>query len=114
MTSSSGLHCVIDDVISRNPVVSAIVTSTAKQSFLLWDKVYQKITDAEEEKWLLRATEAALHYFKADLGKNDALRYVAIHFLGWEIWASISRGPRIGHSSASSSFTLPSMTNLRT
>ncbi|TFK45118.1 armadillo-type protein [Crucibulum laeve] len=63
-----------DDIISKNPIITSITTSTAKQSFLLWDKIYQKITDVEEEKWLLRASEAALHHFKADLQKNETFR----------------------------------------
>jgi len=46
----------------------------AKQSFLLWDKVYQKITDEGEEKWLLRAIDACLQYFPTELSKSEALR----------------------------------------
>jgi len=40
----------------------------------LWDKVYQKVTDAEEEYWLLRAADAAMEYFTGDLQKNEHLR----------------------------------------
>lgn len=60
-------------MISRNPVVQGI-TASSKPSFLLWDKVYQKVTDSEDEKWLLRASDATLQYFKSDLSKNESLR----------------------------------------
>lgn len=61
-------------VISKNPVLQAISTVSVKPSFLLWDKVYQKATDPEDEKWLLRATDAALLFFKAEATKNESLR----------------------------------------
>jgi len=54
--------------------VSSIGTVGAKQSFLLWDRVYQKITDEEEETWFLRAIEASLLYFSEELSKGEALR----------------------------------------
>ncbi|KAF9012742.1 armadillo-type protein [Cyathus striatus] len=62
------------DLIAKNPTINAITTSTAKQPFLFWDKVYQKVTEAEDEKWLLNACEASLVYFKSDLTKNETLR----------------------------------------
>ncbi|KAG5638049.1 hypothetical protein H0H81_002083 [Sphagnurus paluster] len=63
-----------DDVISRNPVLGSIVNSSSKPSFLLWDKVYQKITDATDEQCLLRACEVVLFYYQAELGKSELLR----------------------------------------
>lgn len=57
-------------VISKNPVLQAIPTVSVKPSFLLWDKVYQKATDPEDEKWLLRATDAALLFFQ-DRGNKE-------------------------------------------
>ncbi|CAA7260345.1 unnamed protein product [Cyclocybe aegerita] len=73
-----------DAVIAQNPVIAAIGTISAKQSFLLWDKVYQKLTEEEEEKWLLRACNVSLPYFKSELSKNETLRThlgaVFIHF----------------------------------
>lgn len=66
-----------DDVISRNAAITSITASTTKPSFLLWEKVYQKLTEPEEEKWLLRAGNAALTFFKSDFSKNETLRCVA-------------------------------------
>ncbi|RXW23690.1 hypothetical protein EST38_g2167 [Candolleomyces aberdarensis] len=62
------------DVIQKDAVVSSLVTSSTKQPFLLWDKVYQKLTDTTEELWLLRAAEAALQYFEPQVLKSDSLR----------------------------------------
>ncbi|TFK26296.1 translational activator GCN1 [Coprinopsis marcescibilis] len=63
-----------DDLISKNPVLQAIVASSVKQSFLLWDKVYQKLSESEEEKWLLKAAEAGFKHFKTQIMKNEYLR----------------------------------------
>ncbi len=63
-----------DDVISKNPVLQSISTTSVKPSFLLWDKVYQKATDPEDEKWLLRACDAALLFFRSEVAKNEVLR----------------------------------------
>lgn len=65
-----------DAAIAQNATISAITSGGAKQSFLLWDKVYQKITDEEEERWLLKACDAAMRYFATELGKSESLRYV--------------------------------------
>jgi hypothetical protein len=54
--------------------VSSIGSVGTKQSFLLWDRVYQKITDEEDEIWLLRAIETSLFYFSEELSKDEALR----------------------------------------
>lgn len=54
--------------------MSSIGAVGAKQSFLLWDRVYQKITDEEEEIWFLSAIEASLLYFSEVLSKDEALR----------------------------------------
>jgi Generalcontrol nonderepressible 1 (Gcn1) N-terminal len=63
-----------DDLISQNSTIASIISSNTKPSFLLSDKVYQKITDSEDEKWLLRACDASLKFFKQDLAKNGSLR----------------------------------------
>ncbi|RDB20660.1 eIF-2-alpha kinase activator gcn1 [Hypsizygus marmoreus] len=62
------------DIISRNAVLSSIVSSSTKPTFLLWDKVYQKLTDPVDESWFLRACDAALVYFQSEFGKNEMLR----------------------------------------
>ncbi|KAG7093730.1 hypothetical protein E1B28_007382 [Marasmius oreades] len=62
------------DVVSKNAVVQSVGTGSSKPSFLVWEKVYQKIIDAEEERWLLRAADAALLFFKKELQQNETLR----------------------------------------
>ncbi|KAF8883249.1 armadillo-type protein [Infundibulicybe gibba] len=54
-----------DDLISKNPVISSIITSSVKPSFLLWDK---------DQTWLLRACDATMSFFKNELLKNGTLR----------------------------------------
>ncbi|RDX47550.1 ARM repeat-containing protein [Lentinus brumalis] len=63
-----------DDVISHNATLQTIFTAHPKPSFLLWDKVYQKLSGEEEETWLLRASEAALVFSKVEVLKNDHTR----------------------------------------
>ncbi|KAI0644913.1 ARM repeat-containing protein [Trametes meyenii] len=66
-----------DDVISHNSTLQSITAASPKPSFLLWDKVYQKLSDEDEEKWLLRAIEAALPFFRDDLLRNEQARTLA-------------------------------------
>jgi len=42
----------------------------------VWDKVYQKLTDVEEEIWLLRAVESTAAFFNAEIEKAEQLRFV--------------------------------------
>lgn len=63
-----------DDFVAKNPVLHGISNVGVKPSFLLWDKVYQKATDVNDEIWLLRACEAAVVYFNAEISKSEALR----------------------------------------
>jgi hypothetical protein len=42
----------------------------------VWDKVYQKLTDIEEETWLLRAIESTATFFRAEVAKLEYLRFV--------------------------------------
>ncbi|KAK0468862.1 armadillo-type protein [Armillaria novae-zelandiae] len=63
-----------NDAVSRNPVTQAITSSSAKPSFLLSERVYQKLTDSEDERWLLRSTEALIRFFSKDISKNNAIR----------------------------------------
>ena len=64
------------DVISKNAALMSIVSGSTKPSFLLWDKVYQKLSDSIDENWLLQAWEASLLYYKSEFVKNENLRYV--------------------------------------
>ncbi|KAG6810659.1 hypothetical protein H0H92_010871 [Tricholoma furcatifolium] len=63
-----------NDVISKNTTLTSIAAGTTKPSFLLWDKVYQKTIDPADEKWLLKAWEASLLYFKTEFAKSELLR----------------------------------------
>jgi len=76
--SFSDFLCLIrflEDIISRNATVQAILSSS-KPSFLVWDKVYQKLTDVEEETWLLRAIESTATFFSAEVTNVEHLRFV--------------------------------------
>ena len=42
----------------------------------MWDKVYQKLTDDEEETWLLRAIESTATFFSAEVAEAEQLRFV--------------------------------------
>ncbi|RPD57344.1 ARM repeat-containing protein [Lentinus tigrinus ALCF2SS1-7] len=63
-----------DDVISHNATLQSISTAHPKPSFLLWDKVYQKLSGEEEETWLLRASEAVLVFSKDEVLKDEHTR----------------------------------------
>ncbi|EGO00628.1 hypothetical protein SERLA73DRAFT_71629 [Serpula lacrymans var. lacrymans S7.3] len=63
-----------DDIVSRNTSAQSLTGTPTKPSFLLWDKVYQKVNDPEDENWLLRAANVALFSLKADLSKNEQSR----------------------------------------
>lgn len=76
-----------DDMISRNTNIASLTSvgamstaSASKPSFLLWDKVYQKITDPDDELWLLRACGAVMSYFKDVLDEHPPLRSVGLFF----------------------------------
>ena len=65
----------LEDMDLRNATVQTIV-SPSKSSFLVWDKVYQKLTDVEEETWLLRAVESTATFFSAEVAETEQLRFV--------------------------------------
>lgn len=62
------------DVVTRNTSVDALTGTAAKPSFLMWDKVYQKITDMDDETWLLRAIDLVLDRLSTELTKSENLR----------------------------------------
>ncbi|KAH9002519.1 ARM repeat-containing protein, partial [Lactarius deliciosus] len=66
-------NAVLEDTILRNPTVQAIVSSL-RPSFLVWDKIYQKLTGVEEETWLLRAVESMAIFFSSEVEKTEQLR----------------------------------------
>lgn len=65
-----------DDVITHNTTLQSVAAASPKPSFLLWDKVYQKLNSEEEERWLLRAVEVVLPFFKADILRDETARFV--------------------------------------
>lgn len=70
-----------DDVISQNTNLQSLPTASPKPSFLLWDKVYQKLNGEDEENWLLRAAEAVLTHFKDEIMANEQSRCVLYSIL---------------------------------
>jgi hypothetical protein len=62
----------------------------------VWDKVYQKLTDVEEEIWLLRAVESAAAFFNEEIEKAEQLRFVfdtvetsASRSCPWRLWMTL-------------------------
>lgn len=75
--SDCRIFIVTETVVSRNATAAILAGTATKPSFLLWEKVYQKLTSVEEERWLLRALRAALVVLKSE--KSEHLRYTAMH-----------------------------------
>ena len=48
--------------------------TSAKPFFLIWDKVYQKLANEAEEKWLIRATEPVFDALVSEIEKSELLR----------------------------------------
>ncbi|KAI0035599.1 ARM repeat-containing protein [Vararia minispora EC-137] len=66
---------ILEETVSHNTVIQGIPSgSVAKPSFLLWDKVYQKLLSAEEETWFLRTLESTTVHMNAELSKNEQFR----------------------------------------
>ncbi|KAJ8595557.1 ARM repeat-containing protein [Rhizopogon salebrosus TDB-379] len=62
------------NIVTRNTSIEVLTGTQAKPSFLISDKIYQKLTDAEEEIWLLRAANLSLFRMKNELDQNEQLR----------------------------------------
>ncbi|KAH8103551.1 armadillo-type protein [Cristinia sonorae] len=58
-------------VVTQNALLQSLLNTGAKPSFVLWDKVYQKLTDADDEVWLLRASERTFLFYNAQLSQNS-------------------------------------------
>jgi len=58
----------------RQGLYDLLVLTGSKPSFLVWDKVYTKLTTVDEEQWLTRALACTFMQGQADLLKNDSLR----------------------------------------
>ena len=61
------LRCPVERVHDGQTLLAA----GAKPSFLLWDKVYQKVNDILDETWLLHASEEVIPFFKDELLKKE-------------------------------------------
>lgn len=70
------LIAITDPVISQNPIIQSLSIASPKPSFLLLDKVYQKVSDTDELTWLLRAIQTTIPFLSEELSKNAPLRYV--------------------------------------
>lgn len=68
---------ISDSVISGNPTIQSLSVAAPKPSFLLLDKVYQKLSDEEELTWLLRAIQITIIFLSEEMSRNTPLRYVA-------------------------------------
>ncbi|KAI6029055.1 armadillo-type protein [Pisolithus microcarpus] len=62
------------DFVARNTSAETVVGTPTKPSFLIWEKVYQRLGDAEEEMWLLRCLDLVVGHLEAELLKNEHLR----------------------------------------
>ncbi|KAG1731829.1 armadillo-type protein [Suillus paluster] len=62
------------DIVARNASIEVLTGTQAKPSFMISDKIYQKLTDAGDELWLLRAVNLSLFRLKNELGKSEHLR----------------------------------------
>lgn len=56
--------------------MDALMGTPTKPSFLVWDKVYQKLSDAEDMRWLLRTADLAVPKLESELVKHQSQRYV--------------------------------------
>lgn len=65
-----------DAFMTSNATIQTILTTGAKPSFLLWDKVYRKAITADDETWLIYALESVLQVDEDKFNKDLALRYV--------------------------------------
>ncbi|KAG1734519.1 armadillo-type protein [Suillus lakei] len=62
------------NIIARNASIEVLTGTQAKPSFIISDKIYQKLTDVEDEVWLLRAVNLSLFRLKNELSKSEQLR----------------------------------------
>jgi len=60
--------------VTRNTSIEVIIGTQAKPSFLISERIYQKVTDAEEEIWLLRTLNLALLRMKNELDASEQMR----------------------------------------
>jgi hypothetical protein len=76
-----GRRCVLysflqGDIIARNASIEVLTGTQAKPSFVISDKIYQKLVDVEDQLWLLRVANLSLFRLKNELAKSEQLRLV--------------------------------------
>ncbi|KAI5995298.1 armadillo-type protein [Pisolithus orientalis] len=87
------------DLVARNTSVEIIAGTPTKPSFLVWEKIYQRLGDVEEETWLLRCVDLVVGHLETELLKNEHLRtqvgsiflHLAVHSSSFETRRSAIR-----------------------
>ncbi|KAG1831619.1 armadillo-type protein [Suillus variegatus] len=82
------------DIITRNASIEVLTGTQAKPSFVISDKIYQKLTDVEDELWLLRAANLSLFRLKNELLKSEQLQLGSV-FIHLSIHSQSSEVRRI-------------------
>ena len=54
------IHIFIDGSVSRSVTADVLMGRSPKPSFLIWEEVYQKLSEVEDARWLCRATDLAV------------------------------------------------------
>ncbi|KZV97501.1 ARM repeat-containing protein [Exidia glandulosa HHB12029] len=75
------------------PSLAAVLGTAQKPGFLVLDKVYTKLNTAEEERWLLRAAQAATTAFSTELTSAKATEHR--HHLGAVFIHLVLSSPRL-------------------
>lgn len=60
-----------ENFINSSAALQSLLATGSKPSFLLSEKIYQKLTGPEDHHWLLRAAEASLAFFRKDILKSE-------------------------------------------
>ena len=71
------MHIFIDDSVSRSVTADVLMGRSTKPSFLIWEEVYQKLSEVEDARWLCRATDLAMPRLESELAKHQTLSYVS-------------------------------------
>ncbi|KAI5991791.1 armadillo-type protein [Pisolithus marmoratus] len=99
------------DLVARNTSVEIIAGTPTKPSFLVWEKLYQRLGDTREETWLLRCVDLVIEHLETELLKNENLRiqvgsiflHLAVHSPSFEtrriaihtLESAVSRQPNL-------------------
>ena len=53
-----------------------LMGTSTKPSFLIWEEVYEKVSEVKDARWLLHATDLAVPRLESELAKHQILRCV--------------------------------------